>query len=219
MSSLPRDELMNRAFMSRIIARYYRRFPFGGRAIALASKFEGGQMFSATLREVLQRDYGVVAGSYSYGSLLQPGYADVDTVIGRYVSIGPGVRRIGAAHPLAEVSMHPFWYNSTLGFVDKDSDVERTGCVIEHDCWIGANTLILPGCTRIGVGSVIGAGSVVTRDIPDFAIAVGNPARVVRRRFEPADAQRILDSRYWELEPAGVRKLIASFRDHKSTLG
>lgn len=176
-------------------------------------------MFSATLREVLQRDYGVVAGSYSYGSLLQPGYADVDTVIGRYVSIGPGVRRIGAAHPLAEVSMHPFWYNSALGFVDKDSDVERTGCVIEHDCWIGANTLILPGCTRIGVGSVIGAGSVVTRDIPDFAIAVGNPARVVRRRFEPADAQRILDSRYWELEPAGVRKLIASFRDHKSTLG
>ncbi|WP_327213126.1 CatB-related O-acetyltransferase [Rhodococcus sp. Leaf278] len=176
-------------------------------------------MFSLTLREVLQRDYGVVAGSYSYGSLMQPGYADIHTVIGRYVSIGPGVRRIGAAHPLTDFSMHPFWYNSALGFVDKNSDVERTACVIEHDCWIGANTLILPGCRRIGVGSVIGAGSVVTRDIPDFAIAVGNPARVIRQRFEPADAQRILESRYWELEPARVKDLLATFRDRKSALG
>ncbi|MDZ7910281.1 MAG: CatB-related O-acetyltransferase [Rhodococcus sp. (in: high G+C Gram-positive bacteria)] len=210
---------MNRTVVSRIIAKCYKRVPFGGRAIALATRLEGGQMFSVTLREVLQRDYGVKVGAYSYGSLLQPGWADVATVIGRYVSIGPGVRRIGAAHPLDKVSMHPFWYNPRLGMVGQDSDVERTGCVIDHDCWIGANTLILPSCRRIGIGAVVGAGSVVTHDIPDFAIAVGNPARVVRQRFEPADARRIMDSRYWELEPAGVKELLASSPLGKPTFG
>lgn len=210
---------MSRRLVSHLIGDCYKRLPAGGRALALATRFEGGPMFSLTLRRVLLRDYGVEVGSYSYGSLLQPGWADVDTVVGRYVSIGPGVRRIGAAHPIGKVSMHPLWYNPALGMVGKESDVERTGCVIEHDCWIGANTLILPGCRRIGIGAVIGAGSVVTRDIPDFAIAVGNPARVVRLRLDGADAERVRESRYWELEPAEVKEFLASFRFHDTAVG
>lgn len=53
---------------------------------------------------------------------------------------------------------------------------------IAGDVWIGARVTILPGCKRIGAHSIIGAGSVVTRDIPDYAIAGGNPARVIRKR-------------------------------------
>jgi acetyltransferase-like isoleucine patch superfamily enzyme len=55
------------------------------------------------------------------------------------------------------------------------------GVVIEDDCWIGAKASILDGVT-IGRGSVIGAGAVVTRTIPPYSVAVGNPARVIRRR-------------------------------------
>lgn len=210
---------MNHRLASRLIGRYYKQLPAGGRALALATRFEGGQMFSLTLRKVLLRDHGVEVGSYSYGSLLQPGWADVGTVVGRYVSIGPGVRRIGAAHPVSKVSMHPLWYNPALGMVGNESDVERTGCIIDHDCWIGANALILPGCRRIGIGAVIGAGSVVTRDIPDFAVAVGNPARVVRLRLGAVDAERVRDSHYWELEPAEVKEFLASFRLSDTAFG
>ncbi|KAJ9093868.1 hypothetical protein QFC21_006241 [Naganishia friedmannii] len=69
------------------------------------------------------------------------------------------------------------------------SPEERNGCrgkewaapiVIEEDCWIGGSVVILPGVT-IGKGSTIGAGSVVTKDVPPRSVAVGNPARVVKR--------------------------------------
>lgn len=50
------------------------------------------------------------------------------------------------------------------------------------DVWIGARAIVLPGCTRIGAHSIIGAGAVVTKDVPDYAIVGGNPARVIRMR-------------------------------------
>ena len=58
---------------------------------------------------------------------------------------------------------------------------------IAGDVWIGARAIILPGCKRIGHGTVIGAGSVVTKDIPDWAVVGGNPARVIRFRKEKAE--------------------------------
>jgi len=54
--------------------------------------------------------------------------------------------------------------------------------VIEEDVWIGARSIVLPGCTRIGAHSIIGAGAVVTHDVPDYAIVGGNPAMVIRMR-------------------------------------
>lgn len=60
-------------------------------------------------------------------------------------------------------------------------DEQKTGIVIGDDVWIGANSVVLPG-VKIGSGAVIGAGSVVTKDIPENAIVVGNPARVIKYR-------------------------------------
>lgn len=60
-------------------------------------------------------------------------------------------------------------------------DEQRIGITLGDDVWIGANSVILPGVT-IGRGAVIGAGAVVTKDIPEYAIAVGNPARVIKYR-------------------------------------
>jgi len=61
----------------------------------------------------------------------------------------------------------------------------KTPLIIEDDVWIGARVIILPGCKHIGKGVIVGAGSVVTHDIPDFAIVGGNPAKIIKRREEP----------------------------------
>nr|WP_255122738.1 hypothetical protein [Rhodococcus sp. 14-2470-1b] len=101
--------------------------------------------------------------------------------------------------------MHPFWYNPALGFVDRSRDVDRTACVIGHDCWIGANSIILPGCRSIGIGAVIGAGSIVTKDVPPFAVVAGNPARVIRYRFSHTRIEEIIRSEYWMRGPGDVK--------------
>jgi acetyltransferase-like isoleucine patch superfamily enzyme len=90
-------------------------------------------------------------------------------VLGRNVRVGPNARFHAAGHDIADAA-----YRHTGGTI-------RVG----DDVWIGAGALLLPGVT-VGDRSVIGAGSVVTRDVPADAVAVGVPARVVRRR-EPAD--------------------------------
>ena len=61
---------------------------------------------------------------------------------------------------------------------------EKTELHIAGDVWIGARAIVLPGCRRIGHGAIIGAGSVVTKDVPDYAIMGGNPAKVLRYRNE-----------------------------------
>lgn len=58
----------------------------------------------------------------------------------------------------------------------------KTPLYIAGDVWIGANAMILPGCTRIGHGAIVGAGSVVTKDVPDYAIVGGNPAKILKMR-------------------------------------
>jgi virginiamycin A acetyltransferase len=201
---------MRSTFGGRLLTRWYGRVPMSSLMLRTVVKREGGEMFSTTLRQILKRHYGVEVGAYSYGGLLKPGFADTQTVIGRYVSIGSNVRRIGAAHPLDSVTMHPFWYNPRLGFVTAERDVVRTGIEIGHDSWVGTNVTILPKCRRIGIGAVVGAGSVVTKDVPDFAIVVGNPAKVIGHRFDQAAQDNLLTNKPWELEPQQMSAFIAS---------
>jgi acetyltransferase-like isoleucine patch superfamily enzyme len=202
---------MRSSGLGRVFLRWGSKIPLRMFLLRTIVAREGGEMFSQTLRAFLRRYYGVEVGDYSYGSLLKLGMADRHTVIGRYVSIGANVRRFGAAHPLTSPTMHPFWYNPRLGFVGEDHDVERTGIYIGHDSWIGANVTILPRVSRIGIGAVIGAGSVVTKDVPDFAIAVGNPARIVSERFDAVHRAELLSAMPWELEP---READAYFRSY-----
>ncbi len=187
--------------LARILARLYVLFPVKRVAAAAISRIEGGQMRSATLRQILRDHHGVHVGAHSYGGLLVPGAADKDTTIGRYASIGPNVWRFGAAHPMGAMSMHPYWYLSRFGHVEADADVPRTPIEIGDDCWIGANTTILPGCRRIGIGAVVAAGSVVTHDVPDFAVVMGVPAKQASMRLSEPVRERLLRERPWLLAP------------------
>lgn len=184
------------------LAAVAHRLPFRARSLSFMLRREGGHLTSKSLRAYLRRACGVEVGDFSYGSLLEPGRADRGLTIGRFVSIGPNVRRFGAAHPVERLSMHPYWYNPALEVVGAVDDVERSTCVIDHEAWIGANVTILPGCRRIGIGAVVGAGAIVTRDVPDFAIVVGNPARVRGERLTAAIRESLLVRRPWLEEPA-----------------
>lgn len=92
-------------------------------------------------------------------------------VIGRHCNISQHCSLIASNHSIAKglnISAQPW-------------DERRTGITLGDDVWIGANSVVLPGVT-IGKGAVIGAGAVVTKDIPEYAIAIGNPARVIKYR-------------------------------------
>ena len=117
------------------------------------------------------------------------------TTIGRYCSIG---RRcsIGAAHhPLDWLTTHAF------GFGDRTQPEEPT--VIGNDVWIGDNVVVIGGIT-ISDGAVVGAGSVVTKDVPPYAIVAGVPARPLRRRFDDATIDRLLKLKWWEIDPSAL---------------
>ena len=102
-------------------------------------------------------------------------------------------------HPTDRFSQHPFFFNSASGLVDDDTidAVRDHPLIVEDDVWIGANAIITPRCHSIGLGAVVGAGSVVTKDVPPFAIVGGNPAHRIGERF-PAEIQGVLlESRWW----------------------
>jgi len=78
--------------------------------------------------------------------------------------------------------------------------------VIGNDVWVGAAALVLKGVI-VGDGAVIGAGSVVTKDIPPYAIVAGNPAQIIHYRFDDATIKRLLSSTWWNREPEFIAAL------------
>ena len=158
---------------------------------------EKGQMQSKTLRRIFLDYHGIEIGMYSYGGCFDPALIRAKTKIGRYCSFAGGVCRFNGNHPMEFRSMHPFFYYPDFGYVRKEL-VHRSELVIGNDVWVGQNAIILPSVNRIGDGAVIGAGSVVTKDVPDFAIVVGNPAKVIKYRFSKETQLKIKASKWWD---------------------
>ncbi|QKZ14066.1 CatB-related O-acetyltransferase [Spirosoma sp. KUDC1026] len=121
--------------------------------------------------------------------------------IGKFCMIASGVEFImnGANHLVNAVTSYPFaifggdWANA----MDGKSYPTKGDTVIGNDVWIGYRASILPGVT-IGDGSIIGSYSVVTRDVPPYSIVGGNPARVIRSRFDEATRTALLATRWWD---------------------
>jgi virginiamycin A acetyltransferase len=184
--------------ISSILFRMYQFRRLQRLCIAAARRFEGGNFYSETLRRILSNYHGVDVGAYSYGECMIPGSFPRGVVVGRYVSIGPGVRVFLRNHPMERLSLHPFFYNRYLGYVKQDT-ISTGNLEICHDAWIGAHAILTPKCSRIGIGAVVGAGTVVTKNVEDFAIVVGNPGRQIGSRFPEKTCEIIRQSRWWEL--------------------
>lgn len=178
-----------------------RRWRIARILLAAAQRLEGGAMRSATARRWMAQYHDVVIGASSYGECFDPALVPPGVRIGRYVSIARGVRFFNQNHPLDRLTTHPVLYEEQPG-VAATGTMPRAVLEIGNDVWIGCNALITPGCRRVGDGAVIGAGAVVTRDVPDFAIVAGNPARKIRDRFPEDVAAKVKASRWWDLSQA-----------------
>ncbi|MGU5846192.1 CatB-related O-acetyltransferase [Aeromonas hydrophila] len=158
-------------------------------------------------------------GKYTYIA----GYANINNcTIGSFCSIADGVRVGVGAHPLNLISTHPALYSIKTIFPYKliddsiidslPSHEESKRINIGNDVWIGTDSIILDG-VNIGDGAVIAAGSVVTKDIPSFAVVGGVPARVIKYRAIP----EMIDGKpWWELQDAELSSYLNKiYKDNK----
>ncbi|TXM75066.1 CatB-related O-acetyltransferase [Methylobacterium sp. WL103] len=162
--------------------------------------------------EKLVRAYGFSIGAYSYG---RPKVRFAESgrrlTIGRYCSIADKVEiLLGGDHRLDWASTYPFAAMRGLwpeADAPADYHASRGDVSIGHDVWLGSGCMILSGVT-VGHGAVVAARAVVARDVPPYAVVAGNPARVVRTRFDEAMVADLVACAWWDLPHATVARLV-----------
>lgn len=155
-------------------------------------------------------------GEFTYGVPLIRVYdIGVKLTIGKYCSIANDVKiLLGGAHYTQWASTYPFYLNHRDIFTKLNNVNSPTSkdTVIGNDVWIGNGAVILSGKT-IGDGAVIGAGTIVSKDIPPYAIAVGNPVRIIRYRFDSETIKNLQESEWWDLPPEIINTLLPYLSD------
>lgn len=154
--------------------------------------------------------------SYSSSALPEPMKA------GRYCSIANGLRFLDSHHPVDLVTTSIITFRPhhllTREFTDEeqiaqynwDAHGHKSFPVLGNDVWIGRDVILQMGI-KIGDGAVIAAGSVVTKDVPPYAIVGGSPAVLIRRRFDDETCHRLQASRWWRYHPSILSKI--GFKD------
>lgn len=130
-------------------------------------------------------------------------------IIGKFGQFAHGVRFItqGANHAMDGFSTFPFAIHDKDRFAQyADTFPARRDTVVGHDVWIGADARILPGA-HIGSGVIIGTGAIVGGNVPDYSVVVGNPGRVIRRRFDDKTIDRLLALAWWDWP---IEKILAN---------
>lgn len=140
-------------------------------------------------------------GSHSYGSVNVRAWGEKNSYcVGKFCSIADNVTVfLGGNHRVDWISTYPFpafteEFPGTIGI--QDHATSKGNVIIGNDVWIGSHATIMSGVT-IGDGAVIGAYSVVAKNVPPYAIVVGNPARIVRYRFDEKTIEQLLKIQWW----------------------
>ena len=140
--------------------------------------------------------------------------------IGQFCSIAGDCVIGGSGHPVEWVSTSPIFHTrrNVLGKSFGSQTYQlRKQTIIGNDVWIGTNVLIKSGVS-IGDGAVIGMGSVVTKDVPDYEIWAGNPAKRIRTRFDEKTANELKLSRWWDRSEREIEALAEYVSDPVSFL-
>lgn len=141
------------------------------------------------------------------------------TSIGKFCSIGPNFLCGWGIHPTDGISTAPMFYSTRkqngMTLSNEDKIVETKRITIGNDVFIGMNVTILDGIT-VGDGAIIGAGCVVSKDIPPYAIAVGNPMKIIKYRFDEDTIKSLLELKWWNWDIEKLQEVETNFFDVKS---
>ena len=140
-------------------------------------------------------DNSSIVGDYTY---IGERVSITKSNIGRYCSIANLVTIGAGEHDIEKISTNCLLTEHNL--TEKD-------CEIGNDVWIGVDSIIRRG-VKIGNCVVVGANSFVNKDVPDFAVVAGNPAKIIKYRFNEETRKKIIETKYWEKEPEEARKII-----------
>lgn len=159
----------------------------------------------------------VQVGSYSYLSF---NVSASNTHIGKFCSIAQGVGICMGMHPSNTfVSTSPVFFSTIkqcgTTFADQSYFQEMGSCSIGNDVWIGANALIMDNI-NIGDGAIIGAGCIVTKDVPPYAIVVGIPGKIIQYRFSKEEINFLLDFKWWDKDDSWIKANYKQFHDIRS---
>jgi phosphonate metabolism protein (transferase hexapeptide repeat family) len=138
--------------------------------------------------------------------------------VGKFANIASHVRINPTNHPMWRATLHHFTYRSISHFMGENDDDEvldwrkQYRVVIGPDVWIGHGAILMPGVS-VGTGAIIGSGSVVTKDVPDYAIVAGNPAKLIRRRVTEEVEMELKRIAWWNWDR---EKLIAALPDFRA---
>lgn len=150
-------------------------------------------------------------GRGTYGRIEVRGEGEGATLkVGNFCSLAPGVMiYLGSEHRSDWVTTFPFpvFWPEAERFTEYSRS--RGDVTIGNDVWIGESALILSGVT-IGDGAIVGAGAVVRKDIPPYAIAIGNPAQIVKYRFDPNIVAELLAIQWWNWPDDKIRRALPS---------
>lgn len=156
------------------------------------------------------KDYAELRDSYlgEYSYISQQSIVN-KTNVGKFVSIANGCY-IGLWEHNTEVSTHSFYLyehsgHFVKGYKNYDKDIIETN--IGNDVWVGANTVILKGI-KISDGAIIGASAVVTKDVPPYAIAVGNPAKVLKYRYTQKEIDWLMSIKWWDFDRDKIQEIV-----------
>lgn len=153
-------------------------------------------------------------GDYAYCDR----YSDIaNTTVGKFANIAAFTRIGPTDHPMGNASLHHFLYRSSYYWDDAKDDPaffarrKSRRTELGHDCWIGHGAIVRPD-VAIGIGAVVAAGAVVTRDVAPYMIVAGVPAVPLRERFPKSIADRMLALAWWDWGHDRLRAALDDFR-------
>jgi acetyltransferase-like isoleucine patch superfamily enzyme len=175
----------------------------------LFKKLRGKVIVNSRIHKTSKIEAGseVINSTFDRHSFCGYNCAIINCDIGAFCSISNNVLIGGGRHPMEWVAMSPVFYEGKDSVKAKFSKHEReqmSKTVIGHDVWIGANAILKQG-VKIGIGAVVGMGSVVTKDIEPYSVVAGCPAKVIRKRFNDHIIDELLDIKWWDFSDKELR--------------